>query len=66
MRSDGRERTPHLALVSRPEREGNEAETREADVDLVQLELERLRDRSCLLLVIFATAPSQQVRGSAS
>lgn len=49
MRSDARERAPHFPVVSRPEREGDEAETREADVDLVQLELEGLRNRSCLL-----------------
>ena len=49
MPSDGRERAPHLAVVSRPEREGDEAETCEAGVDLVQLELEGLRNRSSLL-----------------
>jgi len=50
MRRDGRERAPHRAVVSRPEREGDEAEAREAGVHLIQVELERLRNRSCLLL----------------
>jgi hypothetical protein len=49
MRSDGRERATHLAVVSRPEREGDKAETREADVDLVQIELESVCNRSRLL-----------------
>src|SRR5437016_3093713 len=50
VRSHRRERAPHLSVVSRPEREGDEAEAREADIDLVEVELEGTRDRSCLLL----------------
>lgn len=49
MSRDGRERAPHLVLLSRPERKGDEAEAREADVDFVQIELERMRNRACLL-----------------
>ena len=47
--SDVRERTSHLAVVSRRERKGDEAETGEADVDLVEIELESSSNRPCLL-----------------